>query len=300
MWSFEKVLQTTVLYRLSSDIIEGKTIRSIFTRGSQSGLRATFLVFLSITLMVMERHLDNFASIRAALSLPVAPFQYLISWPAQVIDDLKSVVVTHDNLVKENLRLKTDQLLLRSQLQRLLAIESENNYLKSLLQSSQQVKGKTLIAELLAVDSDPFINQAVLDKGTRHGVYVGQPVLDANGVMGQIMQVGPITSRVLLINDPHSGISVQNARNGMRAVAVGDSYSGKLKLMYVPKTADVKPGDIFITSGLGDHYPEGYPVGKAATVNNDPAHQFMDIYLQPSAHLDSSRQVLLVWYQHNA
>ena len=250
--------------------------------------------------MVMDKRLESFASIRAALSLPLAPFQYLVSGPIQLIDKLKIIVSTHDNLIKENLQLKTDQLLLRSQLQRLIAIESENNYLKALLQSSRQVKGKTLIAELLAVDSEPFVNQVVLDKGSRDGVYVGQPVLDANGVLGQVIQAGPITSRVILVNDPHSGISVQNARNGMRAVAVGDSYSGKLRLMYVPKTADIKVGDMFLTSGLGDHYPEGYPVGKVLTVSKDPTHQFAAISLQPSARLDSSRQVLLVWYQRNA
>jgi rod shape-determining protein MreC len=250
--------------------------------------------------MVMDKRLESFVSVRAALSLPIAPFQYLVSWPANAIDHLKQSWSSHDDLVKENLSLKTDQLMLRSQLQRLIAIESENNYLKALLQSSHQVKGKTLIAELLAVESEPYMHQVVLDKGTREGVYVGQPVLDANGVMGQIIQAGPITSRVLLITDPHSGIAVQNVRSGQRSVAVGDSYSGKIRLMYVPKTADIKPNDIFITSGLGDHYPEGYPVGKVSSAVKDPAHQFADIYLQPSAHLESSRQVLLVWYKQNA
>ena len=234
------------------------------------------------------------------MSLPVAPFQYMVSWPTRFIDELKSIISTHDDLVRENLSLKADQLLLRSKLQRLIAIESENNYLKSLLQSSRQVKSKTLIAELLAVASEPFVHQVVLDKGVRDGVYVGQPVLDANGVMGQVIQVGALTSRVILINDPHSGIAVQNARNGMRATAAGDSYSGRLRLMYVSKTADIKEGDIFITSGLGDRYPEGYPVGKVITVNKDPVHPFASIFLQPSAHLDTSRQVLLVWYEKNA
>jgi rod shape-determining protein MreC len=254
---------------------------------------------LSIALMVMDKRSENFASVRAALSLPLAPFQYMVSLPTTIIDNIKSALSSHDDLVKENLRLKTDQLLLQAKLQRLIALESENNYLKALLKSSQQVKGKTLIAELLAVDTEPFVKQVVLNKGTRDGVYVGQPVLDANGVMGQVIEVGPITSRVLLINDPHSGISVQNVRNGMRASAMGDSYSGKLRLFYVPKTADIKVNDIFITSGLSAQYPEGYPVGKVVTVNKDPAHQFATIYLQPSAHLDSSRQVLLVWYQQH-
>jgi rod shape-determining protein MreC len=250
--------------------------------------------------MIVDKRMESFASVRAALSLPLAPFQYMISWPIQFIDNLKSILSTHDDLIKENLKLKADQLLMHSQLQRLIAIESENNYLKALLQSSRQVKGKILIGELLAVDSEPFVNQVILNKGSRDDVYVGQPVLDASGVMGQVIQVGPLTSRVLLINDPHSGIAVQNARNGIRAVAVGDSYSGKMRLMYVPKTADIQVNDVFITSGLGDHYPEGYPVGTVLSVVKDPANQFAAILLQPSAHLDSSRQILLVWYQRNA
>lgn len=257
------------------------------------------LVMLAIAMMVMDKRLDSFVPVRAAMSLPLAPFQYMVSWPTRIYENVKTIISSHDDLVNENLRLKADQLLLKAQLQRLIAIESENNYLKALLQSSRQVKGKTLIAELLAIDFEPFVNQVILNKGTRDGVYVGQPVLDASGVMGQVIQVGPVTSRVLLVNDPHSGVAVQDARTGMRAITVGDSYSGKLRLMYVPKTADIKAGDLFLTSGLGEHYPEGYPVGKVVSVINDPAHQFADVYLQPSAHLDSSRQVLLVWYKRN-
>lgn len=248
----------------------------------------------------MDKRLEVFVSVRAALSLPLAPLQYIVSWPTNLIDTIKSLTSTHDDLVKENLSLKAEQLLLRSQLQRLLAIETENNYLKALFQSSKQIKGKTLIAELLAVDFEPFTNQVILNKGTRDGVYVGQPVLDATGIMGQVILAGPITSRVLLIDDPKSGIAVQNVRNGIRGVAMGDSYSGRLKLMYVPNTADIKKGDIFITSGLGDHYPEGYPVGKVIYVKQDPARQFAEVYIQPSARLDSSRQVLLIWKEKNA
>jgi rod shape-determining protein MreC len=248
--------------------------------------------------MVMDKKLDTFVSVRAALSLPLAPLQYVVSWPSNFIDNVKSAISSHDDLVRENLSLKAEQLMLRSQLQRLIAIETENNYLKALFQSSRQVKGKTLIAEVLAVDFEPFVNQVVLNKGTRDGVYVGQPVLDATGIMGQVIQAGLITSRVLLIDDPQSGVSVQDVRNGIRGVAVGDT--GKLRLMYVPNTADVQVGDIFLTSGLGDHYPEGYPVGKVVIVKKDPARQFAEVYIQPSAKLDSSRQVLLIWNPKNA
>lgn len=283
-----------------TDVYRRSPIRAIFKRDSQARLQVVLLVLLAISLMVMDRRSSEFASLRAACSLPIAPFQYLISWPINFIEKIKISLSSQQDLVKENINLKADQLVLRSQLQRLMALESENNYLKSLAQSARGIKGKTLIAELLAIDFEPFVQQVVLNKGTRDGVYVGQPVLDANGVMGQVMQAGPITSRVLLINDPHSGISVQNTRNGLRSIAIGDNYSGKLKLMYVLKTADIKVGDVFTTSGLGDRYPEGYPVGNVVAVDQDPAHQFAAVILQPSAHLDSSRQVLLVWCQSNA
>lgn len=250
--------------------------------------------------MVMDKKLEGFAPVRAAMSLPLAPLEYVISWPAHAVVQLRNVINTRDDLMKENLRLKSDQLLLQSQLQRLMSIESENNYLKSLHLTSQKSKNKTLIAELLSIDFEAFVNQVVVNKGSRDGLYAGQPVLDATGIMGQVVEVGPITSRVMLINDSHSGIAVQNVRNGMRAVAMGDNDSNQLRLMYVSKTSDIKEGDTFITSGLGGHYPEGYPVGRVIGVKNDPAYQFATVSLKPSAHLDSSRQVLLVWPLHHA
>ncbi|EKD72431.1 MAG: rod shape-determining protein MreC [uncultured bacterium] len=253
------------------------------------------LAAMAIMLMILDKRMDAFAEVRAALSMPIAPLQYLVSWPVQLIDNLSRVIDTRDQLVKENLALKTEQLLLKAQMQRLLAIESENNQLKALLRSSTEIQGKVLVARLLAIDSDPFVNQVILDKGSHEGLFVGQPVLDANGVMGQIIQVGPLTSRVLLVNDPHSGVPVQVTRNGMRAIAVGDAYTGKLRLANVSQTADIKRGDVLITSGLGENYPEGYPLGQVSSIEKDPGLQFATILVEPSARLDRSRQVLLVW-----
>lgn len=245
--------------------------------------------------MVLDKRVAGIQHVRAALYMPLVPLQYMVSWPVQLIDKLGNTISTHDALVKENLALQSDLLLLKSQVQRLLAIESENNQLKALMRSSTQVQGKVLIAELLAVDSDPFIHQIILNKGNKDGVFIGQPVLDATGVTGQVIQVGPLSSRVLLINDTHSGIPVQNARNGLRAIALGDSYSGLLHLANVPQTTDIKVGDVLITSGLGMRYPEGYPVGEVISIIRDPGLQFASIIVQPKAHLDRSREVLLVW-----
>jgi rod shape-determining protein MreC len=254
-----------------------------------------FFALLAIALMILDKRVEAISHLRTALSMPLMPLQYLVSWPIQMVDKIRETVSTYDSLVNENLDLKAEQLRLRAQVQRLLAIELENNQLKALTKSSSEIQGKVLVAQLLAVSSDPFMNQVVLDKGKRDGVYIGQPVLDANGVMGQVIEVGPLTSRVMLINDTHSGVPVEITRNGIRAIVVGDAYTGKLRLINVPQTADVLKGDILITSGLGEHYPEGYPVGKVTHVDKDPSLQFAMIAVEPAAHLDRSRGVLLIW-----
>lgn len=233
--------------------------------------------------------------VRTALSIPLTPLQYLVSTPIKWVDKLREMVSSRDALVKENLDLKAEQLLLKAQVQRLLAIESENTQLKALFRSSARIKGKMLVTQLLAVDTEPFVAQMVVDRGSRDGVFIGQPVLDANGVMGQVIQVTPMTSRVLLVNDPHSGVPVQNARNGIRAIAVGDNNTGKMRLVNIPKTVDIQQGDMLVTSGLGERYPEGYPVGQVISVTKDPGLQFATIIVEPSAHLDQSREVLLIW-----
>lgn len=245
--------------------------------------------------MVLDKRMAAINHIRAALSIPLTPIQYFVSWPVQLVDQLRDTVITHDTLVKENLNLKAQQLLLKAQVQRLLAIEIENNQLKSLARSSAQIQGKISIAQLLAVSTDPSKNQVLLDKGSHHHIFLGQAVLDAYGVMGQVVQVSPFTSRVLLINDARSGVPVQIVRNGIRTIAIGDSYTKKLRLLNIPHTADVKVGDVLITSGLGENFPEGYPVGQITSIVRDPGLQFSLITVEPTAHLDRSRIVLLVW-----
>lgn len=253
------------------------------------------LITCAISLMILDKYVPATEQVRSALSLPLAPIQYMVSAPFQWMDKLSHLLSTQDSLHKENIDLKAGQLLLQAQLQRLSAIEAENNQLRGLLLSSKQVHGKMIIAQLLSVDSDLAVHQIVLDMGSHNGVFVGQPVLDASGVMGQVIQVSPLSSRVLLINDTKSGIAVENARNGVRSIATGDSYSGRLRLTNISQTMDIRPGDVFLTSGLSDRYPSGYPVGRVASIARDPGLPFITVILEPSAHLDQSRQVLLVW-----
>lgn len=258
------------------------------------------MTLIAIVLMIIDGRTNHLQFVRQVFALPIAAVHYFVDFPVRIAYIAREEWRSHQILLANNKALSEQNLLLRANLQRLIALESENTYLKALLKSSKSVRTKVLIADILAVDTEPFINQVVLNKGKRDGLYIGQPVLDATGVMGQVIHVGPISSRLLLINDQKSGVAVQNVRSGARATAVGDGYSGKLRLLYVPKTADIKINDIFITSGLSNHYPEGYPVGRVVYLHREPAGQFATVYLEPSARLSSSHQVLLVWSPKHA
>jgi rod shape-determining protein MreC len=208
---------------------------------------------------------------------------------------LNASVTTQRHLVHENEELRVREILLQSRLQKLLSLEEENAHLRQLLQSTAEVSGRVQVARLLAVSLDPNLQQVVLNKGSNDQVYQGQPVLDAFGVMGQVIGVGPLTSKLLLITDKLSAVPVEDYRNGIRAVAVGLGSSGQLALMNVPNENDIQPGDLFVTSGLGLCYPVGYPVGIVSKIQQGNDSPTEKILLTPMAHLDQTEQVLLVW-----
>jgi rod shape-determining protein MreC len=174
-------------------------------------------------------------------------------------------------------------------------LESENERLRSLLASSFKLHDRVIIAELLAVDLQPFRHTVVINKGQREGAYDGQPIVDANGIMGQIVHTGPFSSTVLLITDPTHAIPVQVNRNGLRAIAVGTGQSHTLQLEYLPNNADIEKGDLIVSSGLGSRFPAGYPVGTVTEIKLDPAEPFAKVMVVPSARMEQSREVLLVW-----
>ncbi|MGB6977410.1 MAG: rod shape-determining protein MreC [Gammaproteobacteria bacterium] len=270
-------------------------IKLLFKRDRWLGVRTLFLMILSIVLMVLDRHWEDFQHIKSVLSVSTLPIQYIVDLPARWIGWASTSITTQHELLEENAELRAKQLLVEAKLQKLLALEHENAQLLALLQSSPHVGGKFTSAQLLSVNMDPLVQQVVLDRGSRDGVYQGQPVLDAYGVMGQVVEPGPFTSRVMLISSLQSAIPVQNARNGMRSIAIGTGYYSELQLLYVPFTAEMQVGDVLVTSGLGGRFPEGYPVGVIKSVAHNPEFRFANIRIKPSARLDRSRQVLLVW-----
>jgi len=255
---------------------------------------------LSVIFMLIDKQTPVFSHIRSAFSVPAFSMQYLVSWPIQFVSDWQSALNSHNKLVTENNALIEDQLLLRAEVGRLASIESENRQLRALLHSAAEVRGKVLVARLLAVGTDSFAHQVTLNRGKSDGLFVGQLVLDAYGVIGQVVRVNLFTSQVLLINDSHSGVPIEVVRSGIRAIAIGDLYTGSLRLINVPQTADVRVGDLLITSGMGANYPSGYPVGRVSSIKRDAGLQFSTIIVEPAAHMNRSWQVLLVWPNHSA
>lgn len=249
----------------------------------------------SIVLMVVDHHYNHLKILRASLSAAVYPLQYIVNLPIDVFEWTSKTIVTHDSLLDENLRLKEQQLLLSSKLQRFAILEAENKRLRELLESSFRLNDRVLVAELLAVDQQVFRRQIIINKGQREGAYQGQPIVDASGIMGQIIHVGPFSSTVLLITDPTHALPVQVNRNGLRAIAVGTGEEDYLQLENLPNNADIKTGDLVISSGLGQRFPAGYPVGVISSINLAPGEPFAKVKVKPSARLELSREVLMVW-----
>ncbi len=252
-------------------------------------------VLVSITLLVIDYRGAKLNSLRSLLAFAVYPLQNLASLPADTIHRLSSTVISYVELQKENQRLKEIQLINDGKLLKLAALEKENIRLRLLLENSFQLGEQVLVAELLSVKLEPYEHTVVVNKGTRFGVHPKQPVLDANGIVGQVIRALPNTSEVMLITDPNHAIPVEVNRNGLRTIAFGTGQPNRLHLPFLANNADIVPGDLLVTSGLGGGFPAGYPVAVVDKFEARPDKSFANIYATPKAQLDSSREFLIVW-----
>lgn len=254
-----------------------------------------FFIVLSLLLLLLDYH-HYLPSLRRVLNNAAAPLQYVIDAPLRFLNKVDQGVTTQSVLRADNIKLQSQQLFLEAKLQRFDALESENRQLSQLLSASEHLKKQRIeLARLLLVNADPLLNEVLLDKGQNDGVYIGQPVIDADGIMGQVISVDLLTSRVLLLTDFRSAIPVQDVRSDARGILVGRGRLAKLTLRDTPGTVDIKVNDLLVTSGLGGHYPPGYPVGLVSSVNMNVAAQFASIQVTPSAQLNRNRPVLLIW-----
>jgi len=271
------------------------TIKPIFTQGPSLNARLFAAVLLSVVLMVLDHRENHLDELRSALSVLIYPIQYLAALPSQLAHQGAESLADREQLNQDRQRLAKQNLELRARLQKFEALEAENMRLRGLLDSSFKVGDRVLISELLAVEQDPFRQLVVIDKGSTSGVFTGQPVLDANAVVGQITLVTPYTSTVLLITDASHALPVQVNRNGLRTIAMGTGLINQLQLPHLPNNADIKRGDLLVTSGLAGRFPPGYPVAEVTSVVREPGKPFASVSARPTADLDRIREVLLVW-----
>jgi len=245
--------------------------------------------------MGLNQHQLHLKTLRASLSALVSPTQYMVDWPADMLRWAGESIQNKQELLAQNADLSVQVLLLKAQLQKLILLEQENTQLREFLHSSPRASDQVLVAELLSVDPDPFAQQVIINKGEKQKLFLGQPVLDANGVFGQVIQLESYTSRVMMISDTRSAVPVQDSRTGVRGIVVGKGDLTELNLIDMLTTANIKVGDHLVTSGLGSVFPIGYPVGVITEIRQNPGDEFSKISVAPSAHLNEGHLVLLVW-----
>ena len=254
----------------------------------------------SIVLMVADHKNEHLEIVRATISNVVYPLQYAASLTADLPRQISLLLVSRKTLQEENEKLRLEQLRLYSKLQRVATLEEENRRLRTLLESSVEFHERVLVAELVGVELEPFRQQIIINKGLTHGVFNGQPVVDSGGIMGQTIHVSPFSSTVLLITDPTHSIPVLINRNGLRSVGVGLGQDNVLSLEHIPVNADIKEGDLIVSSGLGRIFPRGYPVGTVSSISRIPGELFSNVMVTPSAKFGESREALLLWPDQSA
>jgi rod shape-determining protein MreC len=248
-----------------------------------------------IALIVADLRYNKLQTARSALDTLAAPIFWVANLPSRVGEWTEIHAQSRTQLLESNDRLRRENLILQGRSQQMASLQGENVRLRKLLNSSALLRDDVLVAELIGVSPDPERLQLVLNKGEKDGVFVGQPLIDADGLMGQIVAVSGSTSRALLVTDVTHSVPVQVNRNGVRAIAEGSGELGSLEIRHVSSNTDIQVGDLLVTSGLGGRFPEGYPVAVVTVVERDPGETFARVLAEPSAALDRTRHVLLVF-----
>lgn len=250
---------------------------------------------LAVSLLLVGRFTSWLDPAREKLDLLALPFYWVADIPDSVVGWFDDNLISRQELVEDNLVLRNQLRVQEARLQQMATLIAENMRLRQLMNSSEILQDRILVAEMIGVSPDPLLHQVIINKGSRDGVYIGQPLLDAFGLMGQVVSVTDFTAQVLLITDNSHAIPVQITRNNVRTIAdgVGDLY--RLQLRYVSSVMDIEEGDILVSSGLGGRFPVGYPVAQVESITYDPGEPFAEVIARPAAQLDRSRHVLLVF-----
>jgi len=267
---------------------------TLFQHARGTSLQFVALVSICIAIMVVDNRYQHLSTFRSSVSFVVSPLRYLVSFPAQGSQWLDRYFSTHNTLVSENSFLKQESRILKAKLQKMSVLTEENTRLRNLLGASSKLADHVIVAELLSVDQTPYQQIIELNKGSLDGIEVGQAVIDDFGIMGQVIHANKNTATTLLLSDPGHAIPVQFVRTGLRSIAFGNGTTDMLELKYLPSTADIKKGDLLVSSGLGNRFPADYPVAVITEIILDSSQGFINAYATPKALLSRSREVLII------
>ncbi len=257
-----------------------------------STVRLLAYLALAAVLIVLDSRGGWLSQLRERTNVLVQPVWALAGLPGRIGLQVKDNAATHAQLVAENRQLRNDLLIANARLTRLQTAALDNAQLRELLNAAERNGLDVQLAPILDIDLDPTRQRVVLDAGSDDDVHVGQAVIDAGGLMGQVISTTPAHSTVLLLTDPDHAVPVNVARNGVRLIAYG--RGDRLELRDVPLSAGLVVGDEIVTSGLGGRFPAGFPVGTVAELHPDDSHAFLVGQLKPAAQLDRGRDVLLL------
>lgn len=274
-------------------------IKKVFVNSSSAVRKTFFALLLAMLLMTLDTYTSLFESTKSELSKAIIPLQLVANFPYKVKEWVGMNTTSRTKLEQKNVSLEKERLILLGQLQRSAELAAENLRLRQLLNATELLMQSVLVTEVIGVSPNPVNHTVTIDRGTSDSVYIGQPVLDAEGLMGQVIDVYENYSKVILITDMNHALPVQVLRNGLRSIVEGTSDFNLMSLRFVSPTVDIKEGDKLVSSGLGGRFPMGYPVGTVSSIHQKPGNKFMDIQVTPSAKLDRSRHLLLVFTLKN-
>ena len=266
-------------------------------RGGSPGFRFTLFAILSVVAMYLDQRQHYLERVRYVLGAAAYPIQLAVNSPPAAWRWTRESFETREELRNENARLRAAQRDLELRAMRYEALARENGELRGLAAALPPVAERWLPAEIVSIQLSSLRQRLLINRGAANGVFRGQAVLDDKGLIGQTTHVGPWSADVILITDPEHAVPVRIERTGLRTIAVGAADTTTLALPYVPANADIKSGDLLVTSGLGGVFPEGYPVAKVTEVHRDAVQPLAQVRAAPLAHVDTDSEVMLVWFR---
>jgi len=274
--------------------------KTIFVQGPYLAYRLLLAVVLSISLIVIDIKFSQLDHVRNVISTGLTPIHWLSEFPRNIKSVATNLVTSRETLEQELGLLQDRLLVLERKSQKLASVTAELNRLRELLNASRILDEGVVVAEMIGISPDTGYQYIVINKGAQDGVYHGQAVLDSKGLMGQVIEINELTSKVLLISDIRHAVPVQINHNGVRAIAYGLGSLSYLELANVPDTSEISEGDLLVSSGLGGRFPQGYPVARVSSIEHDAGRSFARVKVKPEAQLDRSRLLLLVFNKdHN-